>query len=115
MAHHCIKYRLNSDGTVPYFLCLEPEGVGGVYGVATPGGSTQHDDTVFIGISETDDVGPSEIVPAQADLEAYLASISAGWQDADPAHPGDPTATVPFDPAAAAAWVWGRLDALNAR
>lgn len=76
MAHHCIKYRLNSDGTVPDLLCLHPDGVGGVYGAATPGGTTRHDD---------------------AELD-----------------PNDPNSTIPFNPAAAATWVWGRLDALNA-
>lgn len=115
MAHLCIKYRLNADGTVPSFLCLEPEGVGGVFGVATPGGTTQHDDTVFVGISETENVGPSEVVPTYADLEAYLAAVGADWTQPDPANPGDPSASIPFDPAAAASWVWNRLDALNNR
>lgn len=112
MTHLCIKYRLNPDGTVPGFLCLEPEGVGGVFGVATPGGTTQHDDMVFIGISETEDVGPSEIVPTQADLEAYLAAVGADWMQADPE---DPSVFIPFDPVANAAWVWARLDLLNNR
>lgn len=111
MAHHCIKYRLNSDGTVPDLLCLHPDGVGGVYGVATPGGTTRHDDTVFVGLSENDDYAPAELVPTQADLEAYLAVVGADWVEPDP---NDPASTIPFNPAAAATWVWGRLDALNA-
>lgn len=110
MAHHCIKYRLNADGTVPSVLCLHEDGVGGVYGVFTPGGDTQHNDTVFIGLSESDDLTGAEEVPTEADLQAYLASISAGWVQEDP-NTGE---YVPFDPAAAAGWVWGRLDALNA-
>lgn len=111
MAHHCIKYRLNSDGTVPSLLCLHPEGVGGTYGVYTPGGTTQHDDTVFVGLSENDDFAPAKEVATQTDLETYLAEIGADWTQLDP---NDPTVSVPFDPAAAAAWVWGRLEALNA-
>ncbi len=110
MAHHCIKYRLNADGTVPSLLCLHPEGVGGVYSVPSPG-STQHDDTVFIGLSEGDDYAPAELVPTEADLVAYLTTVGADWVQPDPA---DPEATVPFDPVAAARWVWGRLEALNA-
>lgn len=110
MAHHCIKYRLNPDGTVPDLLCLHPDGVGGMYGVYSPG-TTRHDDTVFVGLSENDNYAPAELVPTQADLEAYLTSVSADWTSEDP---NDPNATIPFDCVGAAAWVWGRLDALNA-
>ena len=31
MAHRMMKYRLAADGTVPTFLCLHPESVGGVF------------------------------------------------------------------------------------
>ena len=113
MAHHCIKYRLAADGTVPSFLCLHPEGVGGVFVVADPSTPSPRD-MVMIGLSEGDDVGDAEIVPTKADLLAYLTTVGAGWTQPDPANPGDPTATIPFDPSAAADWAWGRLDALNA-
>ena len=113
MAHHCIKYRLAADGTVPTFLCLHPEGVGGVFVVADPATPSPRD-MVMIGLSEGDDVGDAEIVPTKADLLAYLTTVGAGWTQPDPANPGDPTATIPFDPSAAADWAWGRLDALNA-
>ncbi len=113
MAHHCIKYRLAADGTVPSFLCLHPEGVGGVFVVADPATPSPRD-MVMIGLSEGDDVGDAEIVPTKADLLAYLTTVGAGWTQPDPANPGDPTATIPFDPSAATDWAWGRLDALNA-
>lgn len=113
MAHHCIKYRLAADGTVPSFLCLHPEGVGGVFVVADPTTPSPRD-MVMVGLSEGDDVGDAEIVPTKADLLAYLTTVGAGWTQPDPANPGDPTATIPFDPSAAADWAWGRLDALNA-
>ena len=113
MAHHCIKYRLVADGTIPSFLCLHPEGVGGVFVVADPATPSPRD-MVMIGLSEGDDVGDAEIVPTKADLLAYLTTVGAGWTQPDPANPGDPTATIPFDPSAAADWAWGRLDALNA-
>ena len=113
MAHHCIKYRLAADGTVPSFLCLHPEGVGGVFVVADPATPSPRD-MVMIGISEGDDVGDAEIVPTKADLLAYLTAVGAGWTQPDPANPNDPTATIPFDPSAATDWAWGRLDALNA-
>ena len=113
MAHHCIKYRLAADGTVPTFLCLHPEGVGGVFVVADPATPSPRD-MVMVGLSEGDDVGDAEIVPTKADLLAYLTTVGAGWTQPDPANPGDPTATIPFNPSAAADWAWGRLDALNA-
>ena len=113
MAHHCIKYRLAADGTIPSFLCLHPEGVGGVFVVADPATPSPRD-MVMIGLSEGDDVGDAEIIPTKADLLAYLTTVGAGWTQPDPANPGDPTATIPFDPSAATDWAWGRLDALNA-
>ena len=113
MAHHCIKYRLAADGTVPSFLCLHPEGVGGVFVVADPSTPSPRD-MVMVGISEGDDVGDAEIVATKADLLAYLTTVGANWTQPDPANPSDPTATIPFDPSAATDWAWGRLDALNA-
>ena len=112
MAHHCIKYRLAADGTVPSFLCLHPEGVGGVYVVADPSTPSPRD-MVMVGISEGDDVGDAEIVATKADLLAYLTTVGANWTQPDPANPSDPEATIPFDPSAATDWAWGRLDALT--
>lgn len=113
MAHHCIKYRLAADGTVPSFLCLHPEGVGGVFVVADPTTPSPRD-MVMIGLSENDDTGDAEVIPTQADLQAYLAAVGAEWRQPDPAQPGNPEATVPFDPVAAAQWVWDRKVALDA-
>lgn len=113
MAHHCIKYRLAADGTVPSFLCLHPEGVGGVFVVGDPSTPSPRD-MVMIGLSENDDTGDAEVVSTQADLQAYLANVGANWTQPDPAQPGNPEATIPFDPVAAAQWVWDRKVALDA-
>lgn len=114
MAHQCIKYRLNADGTIPEFLCLHENGVGGVFVVPDPATPSPRD-MVMIGLTENGyDTGDFEVIPTKADLEAYLTSVGSGWTQPDPANPNDPDATVPFDPAAAATWVWNRLDALNA-
>lgn len=112
MAHHCIKYRLNADGTIPSFLCLHSEGVGGVYVVSDPSTPSPRD-MVMIGISEDNNTGDAEVIATQSDLQTYLTSVGSSWTQPDPNDPGNPEATIPFDPAAAAAWVWGRLNALN--
>ena len=113
MAHHCIKYRLAADGTVPTFLCLHPEGVGGVFVVADPGTPSPRD-MVMIGLTENDDTGDAEVIATQADLQTYLTAVGSGWTLPDPAQPGNPEATIPFDPVAAAQWVWDRKVALDA-
>lgn len=109
--HDCIKYRLNPNGTVPSFLCLHPEGVGGAFGVASPG-TTQHDDTVFVGLADPGATGNFEVVPTQQELQDYLAVIGANWTVQD--DPSDPNSVKPFDPVAAAQWVWDRKTALDA-
>lgn len=114
MAHQVIKYRLNADGTVPSFLCLHENGVGGAFVVADPSTPSPRD-MVMVGITE-EATGDFEVIATKADLQTYLTSVGGGWTQPNPdgsAVPGDPEATVPFDPAAAANWVWGRLDALN--
>lgn len=113
MAHHCIKYRLTAEGTIPSFLCLHPEGVGGVFVVADPATPSPRD-MVMIGLSDTDDTGDAEVIATQADLQTYLTTVGAGWTQPDPAQPGNPEATIPFDPVAAAQWVWDRKVALDA-
>ena len=112
MAHRMMKYRLAADGTVPTFLCLHPEGVGGVYVVDDPATPSPRD-MVMVGISETDDIGDAEAIETKADLLAYLTTVGANWTLPDPAQPNT-EATIPFDPSVAADWAWGRLDALNA-
>ena len=113
MAHRMMKYRLTAEGTVPTFLCLHPEGVGGVFVVGDPSTPSPRD-MVMVGISETDDIGDAEAIETKADLLAYLTTVGANWTQPDPAQPGNLEATVPFDPSAATDWAWNRLDALNA-
>jgi hypothetical protein len=113
MAHHCIKYRLTAEGTIPSFLCLHENGVGGMFVVGDPSTPSPRD-MVMIGLSDTDDTGDAEVIPTQADLQAYLATVGAEWTQLDPAQPGNPEATIPFDPVAAAQWVWDRKVALDA-
>jgi len=111
MAHHCIKYRLNADGTVPSFLCLHPEGVGGVFVVADPATPSPRD-MVMIGLSENDDTGDAEVIPDKPALWHYLSTVGANWMEQDPADPSNPP--VPFDADKWANWVWDRKVALDA-
>jgi len=108
MAHKMIKYRLNQDGTIPSFLCLHENGVGGVYGVADSTPSPR--DLLMVGITE-EASGDFEVIATKADLTAYLTLVGADWMTSG-ATPDDEM--VPFDPVAAADWAWSRLDALNA-
>jgi hypothetical protein len=110
MAYQCTKYRLTAEGTIPDFLYLGEDGVGGVYVVADPATPSPRDN-VMIGIVKDGATGDFEVIPTKADLQAYLADVGADWTQPDPE---DPNNTIPFDPVAAADWVWGRLDALNA-
>ena len=110
MARKCIKYRLTAEGTIPSFLCLHPEGVGGMFVVGDPATPSPRD-MVMIGISENDDIGDAEHITTKADLQTYLTAVGADWTTPGETPDADP---VPFDPAAAATWVWDRLDALNA-
>lgn len=111
MARNVMKYRLTAEGTIPEFLYLGEDGVGGVYGV--------HDDQpwprdlVQIGITNDNATGDFEVIATKEDLQAYLTAVGSGWTQPDPAQPGNPQASVPFDPAAAATWVWDRFTALG--
>jgi hypothetical protein len=113
MARQMMKYRLTAEGTIPDFLYLGEDGVGGVYGVADPATPWPRD-LVQVGITNDNATGDFEVIPTKADLLAYLTSVSGSWTQRDPANPNDPNATIPFDPSAATDWAWGRLDALNA-
>ena len=115
MAHQVVKYRLTAEGTIPEFIYFGNDGLHGYYGTYPTGADAQPSprDLVQVGISCDDATGDFEVVASQADLTAYLTSISDGWTQPAPTDE-DPNATAPFDPAKASAWVWGILDTLNA-
>ena len=111
MARYVMKYRLTAEGTIPSFLYLGEDGVGGVYGVND--NEPWPRDLIQIGITNDGATGDFEVVLTKADLQSYLATVGANWTQPDPSKPEDPTATIPFDPAAAATWVWDRFTALG--
>lgn len=113
MARQMMKYRLTAEGTIPDFLYLGEDGVGGVYGVSDPNTAWPRD-LVQVGITNDGATGDFEVIPTKADLLAYLTSVGANWTRQDLTQPNNPEARIPFDPSAATDWAWGRLDALNA-
>ena len=113
MPYQMMKYRLTAEGTIPEFLYLGEDGVGGVFGVNDD--QPWPRDLLQIGIAKPGATGDFEVIPTKADLQAYLSAVGADWTQPAPSNPGDITATIPFDPAAAATWAWDRLDALNAK
>jgi len=112
MARNVMKYRLTAEGTIPEFLYLGMDGVGGVYGVTDPNTPWPRD-LVQIGITNDNATGDFETIPTKADLLSYLTVVGANWTEPDPAQPGNPDAFVPFNPSAATDWVWNRFVALG--
>ena len=114
MPYQMMKYRLTTEGTVPEFLYLGEDGVGGVYGVSDPATPWPRD-LVQVGIANPGATGDFEVIPTKADLQAYLTAVGANWTQPDRSDPTNPEKYIPFDPVAATDWAWGRLDALNAK
>ena len=113
MAHQMMKYRLTANGTIPDFLYLGEDGVGGVYGVIDPETPWPRN-LIQVGITNDNASGDFEVISTKDDLLAYLTTVGANWTQPDPTQPGTLDATMPFDSSSATDWAWGRLDALNA-
>ena len=114
MAHKVVKYRLESDGTIPTWLKFGvSQSTCGMCPVADSGTASPQD-WIMIGISDdgADISGAVEEVTSKANLQTYLtAQASANsWKDLDAE--GNEVA---FDAAAHAQRVWDDLDALNAQ
>lgn len=115
MAHKVVKYRLESNGTIPTWLKFGvPQMTGGMYAVEDTATASPQD-WIMIGISDdgADISGAIEEITSKADLQTYLSTQATanGWTDIDP---DDPENTIAFDAAAHAQRVWDDLDALNA-
>jgi hypothetical protein len=110
MAHQCVKYRLTAEGTIPEFLYLGEDGVGGVFGV-NDANTPWPRNLVQIGITTNGATGDFEVIPTKQNLVDYLASVSSDWTKTDPIT----NTSVPFDVTEASNWVWDRLDALNSK
>jgi hypothetical protein len=117
MAHKVVKYRLESDGTIPTWLKFGvSQMTGGMYPVKDPDTASPQD-WIMIGISDdgADISSAVEEITSQADLQTYIAEKTAehNWTDPAPTE-DDPEARVTRDAAAHAQRVWDDLTALNA-
>ena len=112
MAYRVVKYRLESNGTIPTWLKFGvPQGTGGMYPV--PDASTASpQDWIMVGIADNgaDISGAIAEISSKSDLQTYLTNSANanGWKDQD--SDGN---DVTFDAAAHATTVWNDLDTLN--
>jgi hypothetical protein len=93
MANKIVKYQLD-NGTIPTWIAD-----GGYYPDPTE---------VMIGatVDNSTETGEGELV-SQSAVETYLDTYTSTWtQDAN--DPNDPDATVPFDQAQAASYIWSK-------
>ena len=114
MAYKVVKYRLESDGTIPTWLKFGvPQGTGGMYPVADSDTASPRD-WIMVGIADdgADISGAIAEISSKSDLQTYLSdqATANSWTDPDP---DDPTATVAFDAATHATKVWDDLTTLN--
>ena len=111
MAYKVVKYRLNSDGTIPTFLKFGvPQATGGMYPVKDSTASPR--DHVMLGIAEDGaDISSSEgEITSKDALTTYLTSVSdgKGWKQMK-----EDGTLEDFVPATHATKVWNDLTTLN--
>jgi|TARA_R110000744_G_scaffold302256_2_gene411273 hypothetical protein len=114
MAHKVVKYRLESDGTIPTWLKFKvPQLTSGMYPVQDPDTASPQD-WIIIGISDdgADISNAIEEITSKADLTTYLTSTSVvdGVQKWTTEKDGS---TTTFNPATAANEIWDTLNELN--
>tara|TARA_R110000822_G_scaffold285770_1_gene407100 strand:+ start:2064 stop:2411 length:348 start_codon:yes stop_codon:yes gene_type:complete len=115
MAYKAVKYKLNSDGTIPSFLYGGNDGSNGnwpnqIAGVPGP------QDMWLVGIADNGATIPTdqaEEIASKTDLVTYLNTYTSTWTQPDPANPGLDN-EIPFDQDVAATGFWNKLDSLNA-
>ena len=93
MANKIVKYQLD-NGTIPTWI-----GDGGYYPDPTE---------IMIGatVDGSSKVGLGELV-SQSAVETYLDTYTSTWTE-DANDPNNPDATVPFDQAQAASYIWSK-------
>ena len=94
MANKIVKYKLTDAGTIPTWI--------------DDGGYYPDTEEVMIGatVDGSSEVGLGELA-SEADVKTYLDSYTSSWTDIDHSS-DDPNATVPFDQAQAATYIWSK-------
>lgn len=114
MAYKAVKYKLNSDGTIPSFLYGGNDGSNGNWPNKIDG-QTGPQDSWLLGIADDGASFPAdqaEEITSKANLVTYLNTYTSDWKQPDPANPGMEN-EIPFDQDANATIFWNKLDALN--
>ena len=116
MANQMIKYKLNADGTVPSFLNISNESVGGQWPNAIAGQSGPQD-MWLVGISDgsTLPTDQAEVINSKEDLVTYLNSYTLTWKKPNPSQLENLDAQIPFNQQEAADFAWNKLEALNSQ
>ena len=93
MANKIVKYQL-VNGTIPTWIA--------------DGGYYPDPNEVMIGatVDGSTETGEGELV-SQSAVETYLDTYTSTWTE-DANDPNDPNATVPFDQAQAASYIWSK-------
>lgn len=93
MANKIVKYQLD-NGTIPTWI--------------EDGGYYPDPNEVMIGatVDGSTETGEGELV-SQSAVETYLDTYTSTWTE-DANDPNDPNATVPFDQAQAASYIWSK-------
>ena len=93
MANKIVKYQLD-NGTIPTWI--------------EDGGYYPDPTEIMIGatVDGSSEVGLGELV-SQSAVETYLDTYTSTWTEQDPSS-DDPNATVPFDQAQAASYIWSK-------
>jgi hypothetical protein len=91
MANKIVKYQLD-NGTIPTWI--------------EDGGYYPDPTEIMIGatVDGSSEVGLGELV-SQSAVETYLDTYTSTWTEEDP---NNPDATVPFDQAQAASYIWSK-------
>jgi hypothetical protein len=110
MAYKVVKYRLESNGTIPTFLKFGvSQMTGGMYPVKDSTASPR--DHIMIGIADDGaDISSSEgEITSKDNLTTYLTSVSSGWTQIA----SDGETEEAFVPATHATRIWNDLTTLN--
>ena len=93
MANKIVKYQLD-NGTIPTWI--------------EDGGYYPDPTEIMIGatVDGSSETGLGELVSESA-VETYLDTYTSTWTEPDPSS-DDPNATVPFDQAQAASYIWSK-------